>query len=141
MATDALTGATLARPRSRIRLPGTLTRILKYILYRGVALLLTVVVGVYLTVLIVNMGGYLDTIRIAQIREAIGGSIRDDPQVRVLPAEEVRRIIDDQVAIEVQRLNLDQPFFLRSVNYLADALTLNLGRAEFMTSDTGSKQV
>jgi cephalosporin-C deacetylase len=41
----------------------------------------------------------------------------------------------------MRRLNLDQPFFLRSINYLTDALTLNLGRAEFLSSNSGSRQV
>jgi len=141
MSTDALTGTTITPPRFRVRIPDTLARILKYILYRGVALFLTVVIGVYLTVLIANMGGYLDTIRIAQIREQISAGILADTTLRALPAAEVRRIADEQLAIEIKNLNLDQPFVLRSVNYLTDALTLNLGRAEFLTSDSGSKQV
>ena len=141
MTTKALTGTRLARPKARIKIPDTLARILKYVLYRAVTLFVTVVIGVYLTVLIANMGGYLDTIRIAQIREQIGASLLGDPTIRGLPASEIRRISDEQLAIEVQRLNLDQPFYLRSINYLTDALTLNLGRAEFLSSDSGSKQV
>ncbi len=141
MTTKALTGTRLAQPKARIKIPDTLARILKYVLYRAVTLFVTVVIGVYLTVLIANMGGYLDTIRISQIREQIGASLLGDPTIRGLPASEIRRISDEQLAIEVQRLNLDQPFVFRSINYLTDALTLNLGRAEFLSSDSGSKQV
>jgi peptide/nickel transport system permease protein len=36
---------------------------------------------------------------------------------------------------------LDQPFLLRSVIYLRDALLLNLGRSYQISSDTGSRQV
>jgi peptide/nickel transport system permease protein len=125
----------------RIRLPETLGRIGKYVLYRGVALFVTVVIGVYLTVLIANMGGYLDTIRIAQIREQVGAGMVLDPNNRALPPSELRQRIDEEVLIEIKRLNLDQPFFFRSINYLTDALTLNLGRAEHISSNSGSKQV
>jgi peptide/nickel transport system permease protein len=100
-----------------------------------------VIIGVYLTVLIANMGGYLDTIRIAQIQEAIGADLMNDQAIRQLPPSEIRRIMDERIAIEVKRLRLDQPFFLRSINYLTDALTLNLGRAEYLASNSGSRQV
>ncbi len=141
MATQALAGQPLTKPRLRLRVPDTLTRILKYILYRGVALFATVVIGVYLTVLIANMGGYLDTIRLAQIREQVGASVLADPALQTLPASQLRAYIDERVIIEMKRLNLDQPFILRSFNYLTDALTLNLGRADFLASNSGSRQV
>jgi peptide/nickel transport system permease protein len=121
--------------------PDTLARIVKYVLYRGVALFVTVIIGVYLTVLIANMGGYLDTIRKAQIREQVGALILADPALQSLPASELRLRIDEIAAIEIQRLRLDQPFLLRSINYRTDALTLNLGRAEYLASNSGSRQV
>lgn len=141
MTTDALTGQVVSRPRLRLRLPDTVTRIAKYVLYRGVMLFVTVVIGVYLTVLIANMGGYLDTIRIAQIREGIQLQLLNDPAVRGLPAAEIRRITDEELATAMKSLNLDQPFAVRSINYLTDALTLNLGQSEFLTSNSGSRQV
>jgi peptide/nickel transport system permease protein len=53
----------------------TIRRVVTYTVYRVVALALTVVVGVYLAILIANMGGYVDQIRKAQIDEAIGASV------------------------------------------------------------------
>jgi len=47
----------------------------------------------------------------------------------------------EQVALQEKRLGLDQPFAIRSVRYLGNALLLDLGRAERMSSDTGSRQV
>ncbi len=131
----------VTRPKAGIHIPETLTRVLKYVLFRGAALFATVVIGVYLTVLIANMGGYLDTIRLAQIREQVGASILGDPTLQQLPASQLRERIDERVAVEMKRLRLDQPFFVRSIDYLTDALTLNLGRAEFISSDSGSRQV
>ena len=141
MASGVLTEKTLVPPKVRIHIPDTLTRIGKYVLYRSVALFFTVVIGVYLTVLIANMGGYLDTIRIAQIREQVGASVLGDPALQTLSASQLRANIDERVVIEMKTLNLDQPFFLRSINYLTDALTLNLGRAEFLASKSGSRLV
>ncbi|MBI4790023.1 MAG: ABC transporter permease [Chloroflexi bacterium] len=141
MTTEVLTPKGVAQPRVSIRIPESLTRVLKYLLFRGIALFVTVVIGVYLTVLIANMGGYLDTIRMAVIQEEVGAGIMNDPTLRGLPASEVRRVMDERIIIAVKQLNLDQPFALRSVNYLTDALTLNLGRAEFISSDSGSRRV
>ncbi len=141
MATEALTGKVLTQPRVRLRIPDTFVRIVKYVLYRGVALFATVVIGVYLTVLIANMGGYLDTIRMAQIREQVGASVLSDPNLQTLSATQLREYIDERVIVEMKRLNLDQPFLIRSFNYLTDALTLNLGRADFLASNSGSRQV
>lgn len=118
-----------------------LRRIAKYTLYRGIALAVTVIVGVYLAILIANMGGYVDQIRIAQIREVVGAAVLADPTLQQLPPSEVRRIIDQRIELEIKRLGLDRPFIWRSFSYLWDALTLNLGRAEQLSSDSGSRQV
>ena len=40
-----------------------------------------------------------------------------------------------------KRLGLDRPFIVRSFGFLKDAMTLNLGRADMMISDSGSKTV
>jgi peptide/nickel transport system permease protein len=119
----------------------TLLRSLRYVVSRAVSLFITVVVGVYLAILIANMGGYVDEIRKAQIREQVGATLLADPKLRALPASEVRAVIDQQIELEEQRLGLERPFIVRSLTYLTDALTLSLGRAERLTSDRGSRQV
>lgn len=122
-------------------LASTLNRVLKYTGVRVVALFLTVVVGVYLTILIANMGGYVDDIKRGQIREGISIAVSLDPANRALTVAQRSKLIDELVAIEEKRLGLDRPFILRSFGYLQDALTLNLGRADYLTSDSGSKLV
>ena len=49
--------------------PSTFGRVGRYTLTRLVVLFFTMVVGIYLTILIANMGGYVDTIMKAEIRE------------------------------------------------------------------------
>lgn len=119
----------------------TLSRVAKYTLVRMLSLFFTIVVGVYLSILIANMGGHVDNIRRAQIREGLAIGIGLDPQNRILTAEERRKLIDELAIVEEKRLGLDQPFILRSFGFLTDALTMNLGRAEQLTSDSGSKEV
>ena len=45
------------------------------------------------------------------------------------------------ISIQEKRLGMDQPFILRSFTFLSDAITLNLGRALSMTSNSGSNSV
>lgn len=116
-------------------------RILKYTLSRALALLATVVVGVYLTVLIANMGGHVDEIRRSAIREQAALTLQLNQEARLLSAEERNQILNELIAVEERRLGLDQPFVVRSFRALWQALTLDLGRAYYMTSDSGSRQV
>jgi len=119
----------------------TLSRVAKYMGVRLVFLFFTIVIGVYLTILIANMGGYVDQIRRGVIREQVGLRVQDDPGFRQLPQEQRNALIADLIRVEEERIGLNRPFIMRSFGFLTDALTLNLGRAEQMTSDSGSKQV
>ena len=119
----------------------SMMQLLRYTGIRLVALFFTVLVGVYLTILIANMGGHVDNIRRGQIREGVSMAIGMDPEIRQLPQEERQALIEGLIAIEEDRLGLNQPFILRSFRFLANAMTLNLGRSEQLTSDSGSREV
>ena len=116
-------------------------RLLRYSALKLLALFFTVVVGVYIAVLVANMGGYVDDIRRATIRETVALAISANPDFQRLPAEERTAIMEEQIAIQERRYGLDQPFIIRSFSYLTDALTLRLGFAEVLTSDSGSRMV
>ncbi len=119
----------------------TLSRIFRYTIVRVITLLITVVIAVYLTILIANMGGYVDTIQRSQIQEQVAMQFAMDPSFKALSADEKQTLMASQVSIREKRLGLDQPFVVRSFRYLTGALTLNLGRALQMSSDSGSKMV
>jgi len=119
----------------------TWQRVLRYTGVRTVMLFVTVVIGVYLTILIANMGGYVDEIRRGQIREEVAMRLQNDPTFRALPQEERQNRMEAEIRVAEKRLGLDQPFIVRSFMFLRQALTLDLGRAENMTSDSGSRQV
>ena len=108
---------------------------------RLLTLFVTVVIGIYLTIMIANMGGYVDTIMRGEIRDRVTGSIvgnaafvKMDPAVR-------QKLINERIAAEEERVGLNVPIAIRNFRYLSSALTLQLGRAINMTSDSGSKQV
>lgn len=119
----------------------TLRRVLSYTAVRLLVLFLTVVVGVFLTILIANMGGYVDKIRETEITERVYMAALANPEMKKLDPEVREAQIQAQIELEKKRYGLDQPFLLRSVRALKSALMLNLGRSLHMTSDSGSKQV
>ncbi len=101
----------------------------------------TVTIGVYLTIMIANMGGYVDTIMRNEIRDNTTQAMLANPAFRNLEPSVREKLIQDKIASEIARLGLNQPFAVRSIKYLKNALTLNLGRAINMSSDHGSKEV
>jgi peptide/nickel transport system permease protein len=116
-------------------------QLLRYTGIRLVALFFTVLIGVYLTILIANMGGHVDNIRRGQIREGVSIAVSMDPEIRQMPQADRQALIEGLIAVEEERLGLNQPFILRSFRFLFSAITLQLGRAEQITSDSGSKEV
>jgi peptide/nickel transport system permease protein len=119
----------------------TFIRVLRYIAMRVLTLFVTVVIGIYLTILIANMGGYVDKIMRGEIRDRITNSIAGNAAYLKMAPEVRQKLIDQQIAVEEERIGLNVPIAVRNFRYLKNALTLQLGRAINMTSDSGSKQV
>ncbi len=142
MATESLTTTAPAAPVAKKRASSSSwVRLAKYMGVRLITMAITVTIGVYLTILIANMGGYVDTIMRADIRDTVTQSMIANPNFRNLDADVRAKLIQERIASEIERRGLNQPFIIRSFRYLTNALTLNLGRAINMTSDQGSKQV
>nr|WP_296747894.1 ABC transporter permease [Thioalkalivibrio sp.] len=118
-----------------------LRRLALFTVKRLAALFLTVLVGVYLTILIANMGGQVDELRMVQIQSTVAEQVRADPAFFDLSPQERNALIERRVQLDVERLRLDQPFIVRSVDYLQQAIRLDLGRAEHMHSDRGAREV
>lgn len=129
------------KPKEKNRGNSTFVRVFRYSMIRLASMLVTVTIGVYLTILIANMGGYVDTIMRNEIRDTTTQAILANPNYRSLSTEAKAELIQTKIANEQRRLGLDQPFAVRSIRYLKNALTLNLGRAINMKSDQGSKEV
>jgi peptide/nickel transport system permease protein len=125
-------------PQGRLR---DLRRIAIFTVVRLFALFVTVLIGVYLSILIANMGGQVDELRLAQIRGNVSDAVRADPAFFDMSADERNALVERRIQLEVDRLGLDRPFIQRSFDYLYQAMRLNLGRAEQIHSDAGSREV
>lgn len=113
----------------------------RYLTKRVIYLALTLVLSVYIAVLIANAGGAIDDILAAQIKYDITSNLARSPGWAQLPQEDKTRLINERYEIAIHAKGLDRPFLERTFIYLTDALTLNLGRALFITSASGTKQV
>lgn len=129
------------RPKRKPFSQTTFYRVSRYSVVRLFTLFITVVIGIYLTIMIANMGGYVDTIMKSQIRETINLNVASNPIYKGMSTIEKREMADKMIANEEKRLGLNQPFAVRTVKYLKNALTLRLGNAIIMVSDQGSKTV
>jgi peptide/nickel transport system permease protein len=138
-----MTDGTQAPPPvgKKFRINATLVRVSRFTAVRIITLFFTVVVGVYLTILIANMGGYVDTIMRSEIRERYTAKIAGNPANRTMAPEVKKKLIEDSIAAEEKRLGLNTPVAIRTARYLSNALMMNLGRAQNMTSDSGSRSV
>ena len=100
--------------QSRARL-GSLTRILRYSSVRILSLLLTVVIGVYLTIIIANMGGHVDNFRKAEIREGVQAGMLNDRALLQMTDEERKAILTEMQNIlydlraSVEHDSVDRP--------------------------------
>ncbi|RLI13381.1 ABC transporter permease [Candidatus Bathyarchaeota archaeon] len=114
----------------------------KFVAKKAVALALTLVLATYLVVIISNLGGYLDTLVRNQIIKEVTSRYAQRPEFQRLPKEEQEKILKREIEAELKARGLDKPFFPdRSLIYLRDALSLNLGRAMVIKSASGSSKV
>ncbi len=119
----------------------TFVRVARYSLVRLFTLFVTVVIGIFLTIIIANMGGHVDDIMRNDIRERITQQVANNRAAQNMTTEARKQLINQTVALEENRLGLNQSIVVRDLRFLTNALTLNLGRALNMTSDSGSKEV
>jgi peptide/nickel transport system permease protein len=119
----------------------TAQRLGKFMLARLAMLFVTIVIGIYITILIANMGGYVDTIMKNNIRESVIMTVAAQTANKNVSSAVRQEMIDTMIALQEKRVGLDQPRLARNFRFLKNALTLDLGRATFLVSDHGSRLV
>jgi peptide/nickel transport system permease protein len=81
----------------------TLARVAKYTALRLATLFVTVVVGVYLTIMIANMGGHVDRIMRGEIQERVTIQVVMNPANRGLSPAQRNELVRERIAIEESR--------------------------------------
>jgi len=119
----------------------TAKRLARFFSIRLVLQIITIIIGVYITILVANMGGYVDTILKASIIEEVNMEVSAMVSEKDIPRETREQMVRDLVEERERLAGLDQPFITRSFHHLWNGLTLNFGRARFMVSDHGSRMV
>jgi peptide/nickel transport system permease protein len=118
-----------------------LVRVAKYAGVRIVTLAITTVIAIFLTIIIANMGGYVDTMMRAEIEYNITQAVNNNPLNRSMTPDQKKELAQKMIELEIKRRGMDQPLIVRNFRYLTNGLTLNLGQAINMVSDTGSRKV
>ncbi len=100
------------------------------------------IVALYLTVVVANLGGFLDELLRAQIEQQVAFEVASSPTLSQASDEVKRAYIERRIEQLEKALGLDKPFFPdRSLIYLWKLLTLDLGRSFFITAASGSTRV
>ena len=114
---------------------------LKYVTKKVIASFLIVVIATYLTVIIANMGGHVDEIVRGELEIAVSQQFRQDPRYDGFSTSELQPLINAEFERLIEQRGLNKPFWERSIILLQDAITLDLGRSNMLSSDSGSRSV
>jgi peptide/nickel transport system permease protein len=100
------------------------------------------VVVITLIISLILFGSTLDKVLMDRTRaEVVEASAQDNVQFRTLSQRQA--YVDERVDLKLKDLGLDEPWHSpkRFINTFFDILTLDLGRSNFFTSDSGSSKV
>ncbi len=108
----------------------TLVRLSKYTTVRLFTLACMVVISVFLTTIIANMGGFVDEIVRGNVTFAVGMAMREDEYARTLTPEQRVQYLEAQVEAILDAQGMNQPFMLRTARWVTRALTLDWGESK-----------
>lgn len=109
-----------------------LVQFARYALAKAITLVITVAIGLYLTILVANLGGYVDEIFRSQIGEIIGARIYGGWLKGIGEPERSQQIEEVQWAME-EAAGLHEPFLSRTGRWLIRAITLDMGQGRTLS--------
>ena len=110
----------------------TLIRLVRYISARLATLAAMVVISVFLTTIVANMGGHVDEVIRANMTFAVGMAMRYDEYAQSLTPQERTQYLEETVDAILDAQGMNQPFLLRTARWGWRALTLNWGESRRM---------
>jgi len=119
----------------------SVSRIFRYSIVRIVTIFLTVGVGLYLTLIVLNLGGFVDEIQEAEIAQSVAGMALTGAFEGMTVEERAETIEKLRWQIE-EATGLHEPLPIRTVRWWFNGITLQWGTAERLTTfDKTSNQV
>jgi len=119
----------------------TFRRVARYTVVKLVTIMISVVIGLYLTILVANLGGYVDEVFRGMINEMIFGMVRAG-QFKDIDEADREQAIADTLWMMEESYGLHEPFLLRTLSWLKHGLILDLGEARYRyPSDPDTGQV
>ena len=107
----------------------TFSRFIRYSTARLVTMCIMITISVFLTIIVANLGGYLDKVVSANIDESIGVMVWSGWLKEVTNQAERFEIIEQTRAAMQESAGLKSPFLVRCVKYLWRGLTLDWGKS------------
>jgi peptide/nickel transport system permease protein len=133
----AVTGADLAAnspaPAGESMLK-PVARFARYTVVRLLTLFLAVVGGLYLTLMMAELGGKIDEVRRADIVWRAGLTIAANPEHRDKPAAERVRLAREMAEAMAEAEGLNRPIMIRVAEWMPQGLTLQLGESRRIRS-------
>jgi peptide/nickel transport system permease protein len=96
---------------------------------RLAAIFAAVIVAVFLTIFVANLGGYVDDIVRSQIDQTIAARVQGG-WLRGMPADEKFEIVEQTIASWRAAAGLNDPFLLRCLRWLRKGLLLDWGESK-----------
>ncbi len=115
--------------------------IVRYLTRRALILGATLVAAAFITVLIANMGGYVDEMIYKELKYSIESSLARSPDFAKLPPDVQRQLVDERLQAAVKARGLDQPLWVRVLRYTCESLTFSLAEPYFIRSASGSNRM
>jgi peptide/nickel transport system permease protein len=114
-------------------------KIVKYIVVKAVLLLVMLGIGIYLAVVAINYGGYIDQIYQAQVNEMLMGYFRSTDTSNLTPEEQTQ--LYDEMEWDLQEaFGLHEPFLLRCARWAYQGATLDWGDSRVITTRSGESK-
>ena len=110
----------------------------RHLAKRAIFLALTLVLATYITVVIANGGGLIDNILKAQLLNDLTQSLHNNQFYNQLNATEKAAYKAERYNALLEARGLNQPFLEKSFRFTYEALTLQLGRAQYIKANDGS---
>ena len=113
----------------------------RFVITRSINIIIVVFSTLILTVAL--LGSTMDKILIDAIRFDVVNAVNQETKYQFHSSEERQKYLNSQISLQIKTFGLDEPWYSpkRFFNTLIRVMTLDLGKSNFFTSDSGSSSV